>query len=236
MKGRWTSRLLIGAAVLAGAATLVLSGCSVGADRPAASSVASRPPGHARHCVTVSAATNSTRFLAAVARTRTTVYRAPGFDVVAHFRPRNRDRFPTVFSVLTVRMDARCRPAWYRVELPTRPNGATGWVSARDVAVSAVQTMIVIHVGARRLEERRAGRVVFASAISTGAPDSPTPVGRFYVKERLIPADPNGPWGPAALGTFAYSSVLKSWVEGGPIGIHGTDDPTAIGRPVSHGC
>jgi lipoprotein-anchoring transpeptidase ErfK/SrfK len=29
---------------------------------------------------------------------------------------------------------------------------------------------------------------------------------------------------------------LKSWTQGGPVGIHGTDDPTAIGRAVSHGC
>jgi lipoprotein-anchoring transpeptidase ErfK/SrfK len=109
-------------------------------------------------------------------------------------------------------------------------------VRARSVAIGAVDTEIVIHRGARRLELLRAGRVVLRSPISTGAPDMPTPLGRFYVKERLIPADPNGPWGPAALGTSAYSDVLKSWVEGGPIGIHGTDDPSAIGRAVSHGC
>jgi lipoprotein-anchoring transpeptidase ErfK/SrfK len=29
---------------------------------------------------------------------------------------------------------------------------------------------------------------------------------------------------------------LKAWVQGGPVGIHGTNDPSAIGHPVSHGC
>lgn len=179
---------------------------------------------------------SATRFLAAVARTTTTAFRAPGSDVVARFHVRNEDRFHTVFAVLDERRNAQCEPVWYRVLLPIRPNGTTGWIRARTVSVGAVDTKIVISVRARRLDLLRAGRIVFTSAISTGASDTPTPIGRFYVKERLVPADPNGPWGPAALGTSAYSPVLKSWTEGGPVGIHGTDDPTAIGRPASHGC
>lgn len=191
----------------------------------------------AARCSPAPAPTSSgSRSLAAVVRTPTVAYRRPGAGVLARFALRNQDRFPTVFAVLAARRNARCEPVWYRVRLPIRPNGATGWVRARSVAVAAVDTEIVIHRGARRLELLRAGRVVLRSRISTGAPDMPTPLGRFYVKERLIPADPNGPWGPAALGTSAYSDVLKSWVEGGPIGIHGTDDPSAIGRAISHGC
>jgi lipoprotein-anchoring transpeptidase ErfK/SrfK len=172
-----------------------------------------------------------------VAERAGTAYRAPGRPhVVARFPRRNADGFATVFAVLAKRLNARCRPVWYRVELPIRPNGATGWVRARDVAVGVVETEIVIRVRERRLWLFRRGHVALTTIISTGAPDTPTPIGRFYVKERLIPADPNGPWGPAALGTSAYSPVLRSWIEGGPVGIHGTDDPTAIGRPVSHGC
>jgi lipoprotein-anchoring transpeptidase ErfK/SrfK len=30
--------------------------------------------------------------------------------------------------------------------------------------------------------------------------------------------------------------VLKSWVEGGPIGIHGTNERWVIGHAASHGC
>ena len=117
-----------------------------------------------------------------------------------------------------------------------RPNGLTGWVRASAVQVASVHTRILVHVRARRLELLRAGRVVIRTPISTGAPDTPTPLGRFYIKERLIPTDPNGPWGPAALGVSAYSPVLKNWAQGGPLGIHGTNDPSAIGRPASHGC
>ena len=33
-----------------------------------------------------------------------------------------------------------------------------------------------------------------------------------------------------------FSPVLRDWPQQGPVGIHGTDDPSAIGRAVSHGC
>ena len=43
-------------------------------------------------------------------------------------------------------------------------------------------------------------------------------------------------FGPAALGTSAFSPVLKDWAQGGPIGIHGTNEPWVIGHAASHGC
>src|SRR5205814_2129577 len=176
------------------------------------------------------------RSYAAVARHHLVVYRRPGGGVIAGYWKHNRYGVPTVFAVSGMRRTVDCRPAWFRIQLAKRPNGTSGWVRARAVWVVPLSTQIVIHVRAARLELFRAGRVVFRSPISPGAPDTPTPVGRFYVTERLKTGNPNGPWGPAALGTSAFSPVLKSWVGGGPIGIHGTDDPTAIGRPVSHGC
>jgi lipoprotein-anchoring transpeptidase ErfK/SrfK len=169
-------------------------------------------------------------------RRRTAVYRTPDGRVLARFGRLNQNQVPTVFAVVSQRDTRRCAPAWYRVQLPMRPNGITGWIKASAVRVLPVDTKILIHVQAMRLELLRRGRVVFRTPISTGEPATPTPIGRFYVKERLVPADPNGPYGPAALGTSAYSPVLKNWAQGGPVGIHGTDDPSAIGRPASHGC
>ena len=40
----------------------------------------------------------------------------------------------------------------------------------------------------------------------------------------------------AAIGISAFSNVLRSWRDGGPIGIHGTNETFSIGQPVSHGC
>ena len=58
---------------------------------------------------------------------------------------------------------------------------------------------------------------------------------RFWIRERFRVANPEGPYGPRAFGTSAYSR-LSDWPGGGVIGIHGTDEPRLIpGRP-SHGC
>ena len=45
-----------------------------------------------------------------------------------------------------------------------------------------------------------------------------------------------GPFGPAAIGISAYSTVLTGWTQGGPIAIHGTNEPWSIGHAVSNGC
>jgi lipoprotein-anchoring transpeptidase ErfK/SrfK len=222
-------------AVSVTAALAVAAGCGA-ASAPATTAVPGPAPAPRCDTHAVARLGTATRFAAAVAERPTVAYRSPGAGAVARFGRRDTNGYSTVFAVLAMRRDSRCRPTWYRVQLPIRPNGSSGWVRAGAVALAFVRTEIVIHVHARRLQLRRDGRVVLATPISTGAPDTPTPLGRFYVRERLVPADPNGPWGPAALGTSAYSPVLRSWVEGGPIGIHGTDDPSAIGRAVSHGC
>lgn len=168
--------------------------------------------------------------------TVTTAYREVGGAAFHRFGRHNVEGVPTVFAVSAFRDTRSCKPAWYRVALPVRPNGTSGWVKASAVNVLAVDTKLVIHVRAATLELLRAGHVVFRAKVAPGAPDTPTPIGRFYVTQRLVPADPNGPWGPAALGTSAYSPVLKNWPQGGPIGIHGTDEPWVIGHPASHGC
>jgi lipoprotein-anchoring transpeptidase ErfK/SrfK len=56
------------------------------------------------------------------------------------------------------------------------------------------------------------------------------------VNQRLIPSDPGGPFGPGAVGISAFSPVLTGWTQGGPIAIHGTNEPWSIGRAVSNGC
>jgi lipoprotein-anchoring transpeptidase ErfK/SrfK len=56
------------------------------------------------------------------------------------------------------------------------------------------------------------------------------------VNERYLLTSADGPFGVAALGISAHSDVLKNWVQGGPVALHGTDQPSLIGDAVSHGC
>jgi lipoprotein-anchoring transpeptidase ErfK/SrfK len=75
--------------------------------------------------------------------------------------------------------------------------------------------------------------VIWTSRIGVGAPGTPTPGGRFWIRERL--RGDGAVYGPWAFGTSAYSG-LSDWPGGGVIGIHGTNQPGLIpGRP-SHGC
>src|SRR5205814_2809893 len=100
----------------------------------------------------------------------------------------------------------------------------------------SVRTRIVVDLARRRLTLLRRGKPVLRVRVAIGAPATPTPRGRFYVKEALLTASPGGPFGPGALGLSSFSPVLTGWVQGGPIGIHGTDDPSSIGRARSNGC
>lgn len=77
----------------------------------------------------------------------------------------------------------------------------------------------------------RDGRPVLETVGGIGSPATPTPTGSFYVNQRLIPTDTSGPFGPGAIGISAFSNVLTGWAQGGPIAIHGTNQPWSIGKP-----
>jgi lipoprotein-anchoring transpeptidase ErfK/SrfK len=173
---------------------------------------------------------------AAIVRSRATVSHRPGRASFATFAKTNVNGFPTVFSVRGAVVDARCNPRSYLVQIPRKPNGSTAWVPAPQVEVLTVDTRIVVDLSEKRVTLYRDGREVLSASAAIGAPATPTPIGSFYVNQRLIPTDPNGPFGPGAVGISAFSNVLTGWTQGGPIAIHGTNAPWSIGKAVSNGC
>jgi hypothetical protein len=173
---------------------------------------------------------------AAVVTRPTTAFRRPGRGALAAFGLVNENRVPTVFGIVGERVDARCRATWLHVELPLRPNGITGWVRAGDVLRLPVHTRITVDLSERRVRLYRDGRLVLTSRAAIGSSATPTPLGRYYVNQRLVPVDPGGPYGPGAVGISAFSPVLTGWAQGGPIALHGTNEPWSIGRSVSNGC
>ena len=160
----------------------------------------------------------------------------PGGRVLARFGPRNANGAPTVFGVLGAVVTPQCEPTWFRVQLPLRPNGSTGYVRARDVRLLQVPTRIEVDISQRRVTLYRRGKPVLHATAAVGSPATPTPTGRYYVNQRLLTGDASGPYGPGAIGISAYSNVLTGWTQGGPIAIHGTNRPASIGQPVSNGC
>jgi lipoprotein-anchoring transpeptidase ErfK/SrfK len=123
------------------------------------------------------------------------------------------------------------------VQLPVLPNGTTGWIAAPAVQLFRVSSRVVVSLSARRLRLYREGRLVIETPVAVGSPDTPTPLGRFFVNERWSLTTADGPFGPDVLGISAHSPTLaRVWVQQGPIGIHGTDEPSSIGQAASHGC
>jgi len=173
---------------------------------------------------------------AAIVRSRAAVARRPGGQVFARFGKLNVNRVPTIFAVRGAVVDTRCKPRSYLVQVPRRPNGVTGWVPAGQVEIATLSSRIVVDLSEKRVTLYRGGKRVLSTKAAIGAPATPTPTGRFYVNQRLIPTDPNGPFGPGAVGISAFSNVLTGWTQGGPIAIHGTDAPWSIGKAVSNGC
>jgi len=145
------------------------------------------------------------------------------------------DGFPEVYPALRQWRDPQGL-VWIRVRIPMRPNGRTGWVRRFALGpLYVVHTKIVVNRRRGRAALYNRGNRIWKAPVGTGAPGTPTPPGRHWIREKFRNADPGGLYGPFAFGTSDYS-VLTDWPGGGVIGIHGTDEPGLIpGRP-SHGC
>ena len=129
------------------------------------------------------------------------------------------------------------KAGWLRVQLPVRPNGSVGWVRTSDVTLSRHNFHIEVELAAFRLRAYRGTEVILDVPVGVAKENTPTPGGRYYTTELLKPPDPNTVYGTYAYGLSGFSEVLQSF-NGGPgqLGIHGTNDPSSIGKRVSSGC
>jgi len=145
------------------------------------------------------------------------------------------DGFPEVYPVLRSWRDSK-RHIWLKVRIPMRPNGRTGWVRRSALGpYFRVRTALVVSSRKLRATLYRRGHRIWKAPVGIGKPSTPTPAGRFWIRERFRTPGPGGLYGPVAFGSSDYS-VLSDWPGGGIIGIHGTSEPSLIpGRP-SHGC
>jgi len=240
---------LAAAAVLLGG--MLLAGCGNGARLRQQSESGTPQPHHAaplaipphslvrRSCRAEAAVEPTpTRSFAALVRKDAGIRSAPeGGRILVRVGRIDQNGYPTVLGIVGGRTTAgTCRPDALEVQLPVPPNGRTGWISAGAVRVFRVSDRIMVDLSERRLVAYRNGKEALHVRVAVGAPSTPTPVGRYVVDERWLLENPNGPFGVAALGISAHSNVLHDWMEGGPIALHGTNEPAAIGQAVSHGC
>ena len=156
---------------------------------------------------------------------------APVLAKLSEFRPQDyRPRY-----VLAVKSQAvKGKVAWYKISVPGRPNGRTGWVAASQVAIHPMPWQVVVYRGSRVIQLWKGTQLLYTNKVAVGAPGMETPVGLFYVTVRFKPVQE--PFlGAFAFETSAYSK-LSEWPGGGVVGLHGWNDPSVLGKAVSHGC
>jgi lipoprotein-anchoring transpeptidase ErfK/SrfK len=126
---------------------------------------------------------------------------------------------------------------WLKVLVPARPNGRTGWVRTTEVGVFEHDWAIVVSKSTFTMTVYKAGVEVQSEKVAIGQDKYPTPTGMFFTRELARPANPKGAYGTYAFGLSGYSNVLTKFGRGdGQIGIHGTNQPAALGTKASHGC
>ena len=139
---------------------------------------------------------------------------------------------PTVAWVQHVSSDGR----FGRLAVPYTASSRSGWIPLAGLRDSWSSIEVHVSLSRHKLVVRRRGSVVFRAASATGSPSSPTPRGRYFVTDRV--GFPSGGY----LGRFAFGlsgiqpRLPSGWTGGDQLAIHGTDDPSSIGRSASAGC
>ena len=103
---------------------------------------------------------------------------------LAQFRP---DFHPRTVLALSRRLGRNGEPSWYRIAVPGRPNGRTGWIPAAAVELAPVDRWLVIYRGARKFELYVGGKLRRTGPVAVGARGMETPIGLFYVQSAVRP-------------------------------------------------
>jgi lipoprotein-anchoring transpeptidase ErfK/SrfK len=207
------------------------AGCGGGAPKPAPAAPAVLPA--PRPAAAAPVAEHRPRPTYAFVDRPVTVRRGPGRHAPALGRLTTRTQDGTDELVAIV----RGRGAWLHVRTPLRTPGQTGWIPrAATSAPVALRTRLVVDRRRLTLTLTRPGHRPLRLPIGVGKPSTPTPSGRFYVRDHLTGLPRGGIYGPQAFGTSARSTHITDWPGGSFIGIHGTNEPGLIPGRISHGC
>lgn len=126
---------------------------------------------------------------------------------------------------------------WHEVLLPIRPNGSTGWVHSDQVNIGSHNYRIEVSLSDFDLTIYNGGNLVFQATVAVARENAPTPGGRYFITELLQPTEPNSVYGDFAYGLSGFSETFETFAGGpGQLGIHGTNNPDAIGSQASSGC
>ena len=124
---------------------------------------------------------------------------------------------------------------WGHVELPYVWPRREAWVLLPGLRRDRTFVEVHVDLSEHRLTVDKRGRFLFGARTATGASASPTPVGEYFVTDRI--GFSGGPLGTFAFGISGIQPHLPAgWSGGDQLAIHGTNDPSSIGTSASAGC
>lgn len=96
------------------------------------------------------------------------------------------------------------------------------------------KTFILVDKSEFRLYFIKQGVLFYLFPVALGTPKTPTHEGWWFVGKKEVMANPYSAWG--VLRMLLYTRTKKGKVHWSGYAIHGTNNPSSIGKEASHGC
>jgi len=213
-----------------------LAACGSGGERAAPSPTSVTVPTTAAPTTTSTTVDPNINVLATATVPVLAVYEAPDAAEPVHQLENPQPSAAIGESTPLVLLVREQQPGWLNVLLPIRPNGSSGWVRAEEVTLESHDYRMLVELGAYRITVWKGNEVFLQEPVGLGTGATPTSVGLFYTKE-LLKVEGQPVFGPYAYALSGFSEVHYEFAGGpGTLGIHGTNDPSGLGRSVSNGC
>ena len=145
---------------------------------------------------------------------------------------------PQVFLVDGMDVSGEWLPVW----LPIPPNESQAFIHADDVELYTHSYRITVNQTNFTLTLTESEQPVIETQVGLGRAGRETRPGFYYTTELLQSPNPGGAYGPFAYGISGFAEDPEVINEFGGsegvavLGIHGTNDPGALGSAVSSGC
>ena len=127
------------------------------------------------------------------------------------------------------------QPGWVQVLLPSRPNGASGWLASEELDRARTPYLIRVHLRSLSMELWKNDRLRGEWTIGIGKKSAPTPTGRTFLLGSF--SDRNQDYSPVILPLGAHSPTLDSFGGGpGTVAVHTWPTDDVFGTRSSDGC